>query len=215
MKTRRFLAIIMAIVMVFAMCSCASADSGKTETKEETTAPESAENESVKEEAAETPEVTETEEVEEIAEEDVEKTTSDDKENILGLTESEMQELYTVIEENLQKDYLDVNNIKVEDFSIPTDDESWKYLSNYCTVVLFNPEISSEEAVKESNSTTSELSAENNTIMEIISCSFYNYLEKIDKVHEGMENVSMSESSLNLAKELITSNVFADTSTTE
>lgn len=203
MKTRRFLAIIMAIVMVFAMCSCASADSGKTETKEETTAPESAENESVKEEAAETPEVAETEEVEETAQEEV----ADDEENELGLTGSEMKEIYTAIEENLQKEYLDVNNIKIEDFSIPDDEESWEFFFSYISSKPFQS--NSDEEYRDNVASEFTLSEENVCIMAIVSNAFYKYFEENDNVIFIAELRSQTDKH-ELLTELILENVFKD-----
>ena len=117
MKTKKAIAIIMAIIMVFSMCSCAG-NSGKPEEKE----PASTSAEETTKETSEEVAKTTTKGTSEEA--------SDDKENELGLTDSEMKGIYEEIEKALQEEYLDVNNIKVEDFAIPTDDESWEYFSS-------------------------------------------------------------------------------------
>lgn len=104
MKAKRILALFMAITMVFAACSCASTNSGKTETKEKTTAAESTETKSVKEEAAETSEVTEE------TEEETNK-------------EAMYDSLYDSIEESVLA-YFKENNIDAENFSWPVYEEN-------------------------------------------------------------------------------------------
>lgn len=209
MKTRRFLAIIMAIVMVFAMCSCASAEPEKKDepaTKVETEKDDAdavAKVESEKDDAEEAAETEETEEAEKPVD------VSDDEENDLGLTGSEMKEIYAAIEEDLQKEYLDVNNIKVEDFSIPTDDESWDYFVNSCTeiVVVHDFDVSKEE-VQNRISQMVPLSEENQKIMTIISYSFSNSLKEFEKDFLIVD-FFIDDSLIDLCQELITSNVFA------
>lgn len=198
MKGKKFLAVIMAVMMIFSICSCATADSGESD-KKETVSTSSVETS--KEEEAE---ATETEETGEMAEE----TASDEEKNGLGLTESEMQEIYVAIEEILQKEYLDVNNIKVEDFSIPTDDESWNFFYEHFTGRLYQPSKETEEDIK---STTVDMT-DQQSIMYIISYAFFNYLEENDKEYIVF-HFQVDDSELTLSKELITSNVFADTET--
>lgn len=212
MKAKRFLSIIMAIVMVFAMCSCASADSGESDKKESVAASEEVEKvqeDSSKEEAAETPKVTE----EPAAEESAQTEVADDEENELGLTGSEMEEIYAAIEEDLQKEYLDVNNINVEDFSIPDDDESWEYFLKCCNeiIIIRDFDISKEE-LQNTISQMVSLPEENQEIMTIISYSFSNSLKEFEKDFL-ITMFSIDDSSLELSKELITSNVFAASKT--
>lgn len=203
MKAKRFLSIIMAIVMVFAMCSCASADSGESDKKESVAASEEVEKvqeDSSKEEAAETPEVTE----EPAAEESTQAEVADDKENELGLTGSEMEEIYAAIEEDLQKEYLDVNNINAEDFSIPDDDESWEYFLSYISTKSF--QLVSDEEYKNNVAQKFTLSEENLNVMTIISNTFYNYFEeKNDTLF--IPSLSLHEEKEDLLVELMIKNL--------
>lgn len=163
MKTRRFFATIVAIVMVFAMCSCASAASGE--------------------------------------------------ENELGLTGSEMKKIYTAMEEALQKEYLDVNDIKAEDFSIPDDEESWEYFVKCCNeAVMVQGSDYSKEEVKNRISQMVPLSEENQEIMTIISFSFSNSLKTFEKDFL-IVGFTIDASLIDLCKELIISNVFAASKT--
>ncbi|WP_418463450.1 hypothetical protein [Frisingicoccus sp.] len=197
MKTKKAIAIIMAIIMVFSMCSCAG-NSGKPEEKE----PASTSAEETTKETSEEVAKTTTKGTSEEA--------SDDKENELGLTDSEMKGIYEEIEKALQEEYLDVNNIKVEDFAIPTDDESWEYFSSYCSSRNFHVDGITEEDIRERTKDTVSLSEDYVNIMSIVSCSFCDYLEQNDR-KDVLNLIMVDENILTLIKNLISSNVFADT----
>lgn len=113
MKTRRFLALFMAIAMVFAMCAYASADSGKTETKEETTAAESAETEETGEKEAE-------------ATDDITKWV------VEAYTQgNDFQPLYDAIAKSIYTEYIEPNGITSEEFKWPDSiSQAWLYLAN-------------------------------------------------------------------------------------
>ena len=202
MRGKKFLAIFMAVMMIFVMCSCASADSGESDKKEPvSTSAEETEKETSKEAAAETSEA-----AEETAEEKTQEEVADDEENELGLTGSEMKEIYAEIEKALQEEYLDVNGIKVEDFSIPEDSINWEYFAKYCIIVYEEPDIS-EDRLQNLLIEMYPLSSENQNIMKIISSSFYNALEELDLTI----TVTYFPFSTDVIKNLIISNVFADT----
>lgn len=202
MRGKKFLAIFMAVMMIFVMCSCAAADSGESDKKEPvSTSAEETEKETSKEETAETSAV-----AEETAEEKTQEEVADDEENELGLTGSEMKEIYAEIEKALQEEYLDVNGIKVEDFSIPEDSINWEYFAKYCIIVYEEPDIS-EDRLQNLLIEMYPLSSENQNIMKIISSSFYNALEELDLTI----TVTYFPFSTDVIKNLIISNVFADT----
>lgn len=125
-----------------------------------------------------------------------------------------MEIIYDSIETNLKKDYLDVNNIKIEDFEIPTDDKSWEYFARYCIEKPYsdNP---SEEDFQKGLMDYYGISEENFSIMRIIAATFYDYLVEIDDVTFITSYMMTNDSSIDTAKELIISNVFANPSETE
>lgn len=201
MKGKKFLAVIMAVMMIFAMCSCAAEDSDEPDKKE----PASTSSEKTEKETA-------TEKAAEKTEEGSQEEAADDEENELGLTGREMEEIYAEIEKALQEEYLDVNGIKVEDFSIPTDDESWDYFWYY---ISYKPtQLVSDEEYFSSVSSQFSLSEDNLDIMTCISDAFYNHFEKDDKINFILTTILYDED-MQITKELITSNVFADSSEAE
>lgn len=207
---KRLMAIIMAVTMIFAMCACAAAEPNESDKKDSEVASEV------------TSEVTETEEKEEVKEEETEvkedsTEAEEEKDNSIrnefGLTEKEMAVIYSTIEENLQTEYLEPNNIELEDFLIPDDINCWKYLAKYCMIVMEEPDIS-EDRLQSLLLGMYPLSSEDQSIMEIISSSFYNSLDELDQTYL-ITNFQMSELFIDVIKDLIMSNVFADTAETE
>lgn len=194
MRGKKGLAVMMTVAMILSICSCAAPDSRKSDKKE----------------ALETATVAnETEKIQESTGESTEEEVND-----LFLTDSDMEIIYDSIETNLKKDYLDVNNIKIEDFEIPTDDKSWEYFARYCIEKPYsdNP---SEEDFQKGLMDYYGISEENFSIMRIIAATFYDYLVEIDDVTFITSYMMTNDSSIDTAKELIISNVFANPSETE
>ena len=191
---KKGLAVMMTVAMILSICSCAAPDSRKSDKKE----------------ALETATVAnQTEKIQESTGKSTEEEVND-----LFLTDSDMEIIYDSIETNLKKDYLDVNNIKIEDFEIPTDDKSWEYFARYCIEKPYsdNP---SEEDFQKGLMDYYGISEENFPIMRIIAATFYDYLVEIDDVTFITSYMMTNDSSIDTAKELIISNVFANPSETE
>lgn len=124
MKSKRFVAIIMTVIMVFAMCSCASAAaSDGSDKKEPVAASETEDKDTSKAEATEP----------------AGSTAAAEEVNEFGFTDSQMQELYDSIAASIIKEYLEPNKIAPEDFEWPNEAEiGWSYFSELSSIYSFN-----------------------------------------------------------------------------
>lgn len=130
MTGKRFFAACMALMMIFVMCSCAASGSNESEKKE----PVSTSAEEIsKAESAETPAAAE--------ETASSKEVSNNAENVAGLTDSQMDEIYALIAKDVLEQYMEPNSISIDEFKWPdaaTDEgfDQWDYEYIYLTQLL-------------------------------------------------------------------------------
>ena len=130
------------------------------------------------------------------------------KENELGLEESEMNMIYSVMRGTLQCYYLDPNGIDENNFTFPEDEDSWNYFAKCCMYWMENPE-ATVETVQNTFTGMYNMSSENATAMTYVAKGFYVILRDMDKL-SVIEQFQMQPSSIDVAKNLIISNTFAD-----
>lgn len=123
-KLTKLLAVLLSVIFVFAMvtgCNGAAANEddsggGKSNTEAESTAEDTTEEDAVED-----------------TDESEEETPAEEETTLTGgteITEKDIEEICTSIKEAIQKDYLEPNNLSVEEFAWPTEDSSsWGYLS--------------------------------------------------------------------------------------
>lgn len=213
---RLMMAIIMAVTMIFAMCACAAAEPNESDKKDSEVVSEVTETEKKDDEKE-----AESEVKEEATEAKEEETSTGDKSitsaqnaSDIGLTEDDVKFISSAIEKELQEEYLTPNNIQIENFSIPADDESWKFFVKCCTIVFEEPDMPLNE-LSDLVALIVPLSSENDqTIMTIIATSFTSSIKELDKA-AMITMLPFDDSVKDNVKVVIISNVFADTVETE
>lgn len=183
--TKKVLALLLTFATVVSMCACGSSDSSKSEEEKTQVVSDTSEEENTEVQEEETEEI-----------------------NDLGLTESEMQVIYSDMEEALQTEYIDPNNLNVDDFTFPEDFECWKYFAKYCMIRMEEPD-ASKERIQGLCSGMYNVSSENQTIMTIAAESFYKSVNEMNALI-AIEQFQISELLVESAMNLLTSNVFAD-----
>lgn len=222
MRGKKFLAIFMAVMMIFVMCSCAAADSGESDKKEPvSTSAEETEKETSKEETAETSAVAE--ETEKGTQEEI----ADDEENVLGLTDSQMDEIYALVAKDILEQYIEPNSISIDEFKWPdtTTDEGlqqWDYEYMYLSQLLLEYDsilditveqtLSGKETLRDLVRSTFDLSETD--LMDIVAASLLNNYARlsdyctmddfllIDWSTEIPQNVTFSDEQIALGKSL-------------
>lgn len=158
-------------------------------------------------ESAETEEASVVEEVTEETQEEPEEVTEEER-NELSLTESEMEVIYSNMEEALRTEYLEPNNLGEEDFTFPEDLECWNYFAEYCMIRMEEPD-SSKERIQGLCSGMYNVSSENQDIMTVAAESFYQSLEEMDELI-AITYFPMSEMMVEFAQDFLISNVFSE-----
>lgn len=177
MKSKRILSIILVFVMVFAM---AAAGCGKKE--------EAAEKEEPKQEETSDADEAEVDDEDDVEAADEEETANGVKKSIDDtLTEEDIQSLKDSIRDAVISEYLEPNNISVEDFAWPDKDSGeWGYMS------MLSQEYSLRFSVGEAMdvSKVDSSSYSNPEIMEAVFNGIINWLNKQGKYDGGyLDNV--------------------------
>lgn len=160
----------------------------------------------------ESKENSEAEETEVVLETSEEETTEAEEEteelNDLWLTESEMEVIYSDMEDAIRTEYLEPNNLNAEDFSFPEDFDSWKYFARYSMIRMEEPD-ATKERIQGLVSTWYDISSEDQTIMSIAAESYYRSVSEMDQLI-GIQQFQVSDKMIETARDLLTSNVYVE-----
>lgn len=195
MKMRKkVLALLLTSALAVSMCACGASNSSESETEETESVSEISVEETTEEQEEESTEKVQEEEEQEI--------------NHLGLTESEMEVIYSEMEHAFATEYLEPKRLEPKDFSFPEDFECWRYFAKYCMIRMEEPD-ASKERIQGLCAGMYNVSSENQTIMTIAAESFYQSVNEMDQL-TAIQQFVISDILIESAMDLLTENVFAE-----
>lgn len=127
----------------------------------------------------------------------------------IGLTEEDAKFIVTTVETKIQDEYLTPNNISIEDFSVPDDDESWKFFAKCTSIALEMEGIGLDELCDMTALIIPLSSEEEETIMTAITLGFKDAVVELDQ-GSMLTMFLFDENLLNTVRNLIVAGVFAD-----